>query len=166
MMQEASGRPVKTYTIGFDEQEFNEARYAAAVAEHLGTDHTDLLLTGDDAQALVPRLPEIFDEPLADPSQLPTLLVSQLARQQVTVALCGDGGDELFGGYNRYVYGKRVLPRVTRVPGVVRRSIGAGLESLPSSMWDGMQRMTAVVAPGLPATRFGERVQKLANVMT
>ena len=126
LMQEASSRPVKTYTIGFAEEEFDEARHAARVAQHLGTDHTELLLTGDDAHALIPRLPDIFDEPLANPSQLPTLLVSQLARRHVTVALCGDGGDELFGGYNRYVYGTRMLPRVNRIPRAVRQPVGAG----------------------------------------
>src|SRR5688572_10348160 len=100
LMRQASSRPVRTFTIGFTEEEFDEAHHAARVADHLGTDHTQLQLTGEDARALVPRLAEMFDEPLADPSGLPTLLVSQLARRHVTVALCGDGGDELFGGYN------------------------------------------------------------------
>jgi asparagine synthase (glutamine-hydrolysing) len=165
LMQESSRRPVKTYTIGFVEEDFNEARHAARVAKHLGTDHTQLLLTGEDAQALVPRLPEIFDEPLADPSQLPTLLVSQLARRHVTVALCGDGGDELFGGYNRYVYGNRVLPRVGRVPGFVRRPVGAAIGRVPATTWDRLSRLSAAVAPGAAGQRVGERMHKLGGLM-
>ncbi len=165
LMQEGSPRPVKTYTIGFAEEEFNEARHAAGVAQHLGTEHTELMLTGEDAQSLIPRLPEIFDEPLADPSQLPTLLVSQLARRHVTVALCGDGGDELFGGYNRYVYGTRVLPRVNRVPRTLRHAVAAGIGSVPATAWDRLSGLTAVV-PGLPSTRVGERMNKLTNVMS
>ena len=164
-MQEASSRPVKTYTIGFAEEEFDEAPHAARVAEHLGTDHTELILTGDDACALVPRMPDIFDEPLADPSQLPTLLVSQLARREVTVALCGDGGDELFGGYNRYVYGTRVLSRLERVPSAIRRRVGAGICLVPSTTWDRMHRFTAAVLPRVPSEHFGERVLKLGHVM-
>ncbi|HZM94927.1 MAG TPA: asparagine synthase (glutamine-hydrolyzing) [Vicinamibacterales bacterium] len=164
-MQEASSRPVKTYTIGFSEEEFDEARHAARVAQHLGTDHTELMLTGDDACALVPRMPDIFDEPLADPSQLPTLLVSQLARREVTVALCGDGGDELFGGYNRYVYGTRVLSRLERVPPGIRRRVGAGIGRVSSTTWDRMHRFTAAVLPHVPAEHFGERVLKLGHVM-
>jgi asparagine synthase (glutamine-hydrolysing) len=165
LMQEASTRPVKTYTIGFAEEEFDEARHAACVARHLGTDHTELLLTGEDAQALIPRLPEIFDEPFGDPSELPTLLVSQLARRHVTVALSGDGGDELFGGYNRYVYGTRVLPRVNRVPAAVRQLVAAGMGCVPETAWNRLSSLGSVV-PGLPSTRVGERVNKLGHVMS
>jgi asparagine synthase (glutamine-hydrolysing) len=164
LMQEASSRPVKTYTIGFAEEDFNEAAHAARVAQHLGTDHTELRLTGDDAQALIPRLPEIFDEPLADPSQLPTLLVSQLARRHVTVALCGDGGDELFGGYNRYVYGSRVIPRVHRIPRSLRHAMASRMTSVAATTWDRLSAVSAML-PGLPAARVGERVNKLANIM-
>ncbi len=164
LMQEASTRRVKTYTIGMVEEEFDEAQHAARVARHLGTEHTELFLTGDDAQSLIPRLPEIFDEPLADPSQLPTLLVSQLARQHVTVALCGDGGDELFGGYNRYVYGTRMLPRADRVPLAVRRCVAAGIGSVPSSAWDRLRPFAALL-PGVPDQRLGERVHKLGHLM-
>jgi asparagine synthase (glutamine-hydrolysing) len=166
LMQEASARPVKTFTIGFREEAFDEAPHAARVARHLGTDHTELLLTGDDAQNLVPRLPEIFDEPFADPSQLPTLLVSQLARQHVTVALCGDGGDELFGGYNRYVYGTRVLPRVNRIPRPVRQYVGAGLQLVPAAAWAGAHRAAAGLLPRVASQRAGEQMSKLANLMT
>jgi asparagine synthase (glutamine-hydrolysing) len=164
-MQEASSQPIKTYTIGFAEEEFDEARHAARVARHIGTDHTELVLTGDDACALVPRMPDIFDEPLADPSQLPTLLVSQLARREVTVALCGDGGDELFGGYNRYVYGTRVLSRLERVPSALRRRVGAGIGLVSSTTWDRMHRFTSAVLPHVPSEHFGERVLKLGHVM-
>jgi asparagine synthase (glutamine-hydrolysing) len=165
LMQESSTRPVRTYTIGFAEHEFDESAHAAAVARHLGTEHTALRLTADDACALVPSMAGIFDEPFADPSQLPTLLVSRLARQQVTVALCGDGGDELFGGYNRYVYGARMLPRLQRVPPLVRRTLAAGLGCVPPGAWDAAQRLASVVRSDLPTQRVGERVQKLRHLM-
>jgi asparagine synthase (glutamine-hydrolysing) len=165
LMQEASGRPIRTYTIGLDEADFDEARHAGSVARHLRTDHTELLLTGEDAHALIPRLPDVFDEPLADPSQLPTLLVSQLARQHVTVALSGDGGDEVFGGYNRYVYGTRVLARVGRVPRVVRQPMAAAMRTVPSAAWDQLSRFGAGLLPAVAAQRMGERVDKLSCVM-
>jgi asparagine synthase (glutamine-hydrolysing) len=165
LMQSESPRAVKTFTIGFCEEEFNEARHAARVAAHLGTDHTELMLSGEDAQALVPGLAEIFDEPLADPSQLPTLLVSKLARRHVTVALCGDGGDELFGGYNRYVYGTRMLPRLERMPRVVRQGVAAGISSVPAAAWDRVHAMSAAVLPGAAHHRLGERIQKIGVLM-
>ena len=154
LMQESSPRPVSTYTIGFDDTAFDEAPQAARVAAHLGTDHTELRIGGGDARTLIPRLPSIFDEPFADPSQLPTFFVSQLARQHVTVALCGDGGDELFGGYNRYVYGARMLPRVDRMPPVVRQWLAAGVDRMPV---DTLNRLGG---------RVGERVQKVGTLMT
>ena len=165
LMQEASNRPVKTYTIGFDDEEFDEAAHAAGVARHLGTDHTQLPLSGDEARSLIPRLPEIFDEPFGDPSQLPTLLVSQLARREVTVALSGDGGDELFGGYNRYVYGTRVLPRVNRLPRSLRHAVAAGMGSVPSTAWDRLPHLAGAAA-AVPGGRVGERINKLQNVMS
>jgi asparagine synthase (glutamine-hydrolysing) len=163
-MQDASSRPIRTYTIGFDDEAFDEASHAARVADSLGTDHTELRLTGEDARSLIPKLPDIFDEPLADPSQLPTLLVSQLARRDVTVALSGDGGDELFGGYNRYVYGTRLLPHVNRVPRTLRRAVAAGVGCVPSAAWDRLAGLSSFV-PGLPASRVGERIGKLTHVM-
>jgi asparagine synthase (glutamine-hydrolysing) len=166
-MQAVSSRPVKTYTIGFVEEEFNEAAHAARVAEHLGTDHTGLLLTGEDAHSLVPGLPDIYDEPLADPSQLPTLLVSQLARRHVTVALCGDGGDELFGGYNRYIHGTRMLPRVQRIPRAVRQRVAAGISAVPAATWDRVHGLAAAVLPvGVPRQRVGERIHKIGALMS
>jgi asparagine synthase (glutamine-hydrolysing) len=153
LMQELSNRRVKTYTIGFDAEEFDEAAHAARVAQQIGTDHTELTIGGSDAQALIPRLPSIFDEPFADPSQLPTFFVSQLARQHVTVALCGDGGDELFGGYNRYVYGTRMLPRVNRIPLAMRQRLAAGVGSVSS---DSLNRVGG---------RLGERIHKVGTLM-
>jgi asparagine synthase (glutamine-hydrolysing) len=164
LMCEASSRPVRTYAIGFDDRQFDESRHAAAVARHLGTDHNGLTVTGDDVQALIPRMPDIFDEPFADPSQLPTVLVSELARRHVTVALSGDGGDELFGGYNRYVYGARVLPRIESVPVGLRRRVAARLASVAPATWDRLSIVAALV-PGLPDQRLGERIHKLGEIM-
>jgi asparagine synthase (glutamine-hydrolysing) len=154
LMQEASTRPIKTYTIGFDDRAFDEAAHAARVARHLGTDHTELAVGGADVRRLIPALPAIFDEPFADPSQLPTLLVSELARRHVTVALCGDGGDELFAGYNRYVFGTRVLPRVDRLPRRMRAWLASGVARLSS------ERLNRL------GPRVGERVHKIADVMS
>jgi asparagine synthase (glutamine-hydrolysing) len=153
-MQESSSRAIKTYTIGVDAAAFDEAAHAARVARHIGTDHQELAITGSDARALIPRLPTIFDEPFADPSQLPTFFVSQLARRHVTVALCGDGGDELFGGYNRYVYGTRMLPRVHRLPLGMRQWMAAGVGSMSA---ESLNRIGG---------RFGERLHKVGTLMT
>ncbi|MGH7263537.1 MAG: asparagine synthetase B family protein, partial [Candidatus Rokuibacteriota bacterium] len=146
-MQAATSRPVKTFSIAFREKEYNEAPHAARVAHHLGTDHTELTLTADEARAVVPRLAEIFDEPFASPSAIPNLLVSELARRHVTVALSGAGGDELFGGYNRYTYGAELLGRLTRVPRVARRFSAAAIGSLRPETWN---RLYGVAAPVLP----------------
>src|SRR6476620_859712 len=122
LMQAQSERPVRTFTIGSPDAGYDEAHAAKAVAAHLGTDHTELYVSGDDALAVVPRLPALYDEPFGDSSQIPTFLVSELARRHVTVSLSGDGGDELFGGYNRYVYAPAVWRRMGGTPAGLRRA--------------------------------------------
>jgi asparagine synthase (glutamine-hydrolysing) len=131
LMQAQSSRPVRTYTIGFDDPRFNEADFARAVSEHLGTSHTELHVSGDDALRFIDRLPEVYDEPMADSSQMPTMLVSQLTRQHVTVALSGDGGDELFGGYTHYRSRGTVQRLRERVPGPLRSPVSALLGLVP-----------------------------------
>ncbi|MDR3669586.1 MAG: asparagine synthase (glutamine-hydrolyzing) [Holophaga sp.] len=128
LMQRQSSRPVKTFSIGFKDDAFNEAVAARAVSRHLGTEHAEWLVTAQDALELIPRIPQIYDEPIADPAALPTCLVSQLARREVTVSLSGDGGDELFGGYHFHLSAQEGrLARALRLPAPLRGAIGAGM---------------------------------------
>ncbi|MGU4032158.1 asparagine synthase (glutamine-hydrolyzing) [Pseudomonas aeruginosa] len=131
LMQQQSSRPIRTFSIGFDEPGYDEAVYAKAVAEHIGTDHTELYVNSKDALDVIPSLPKIYCEPFGDSSQIPTLIVSGLARQQVTVALSGDGGDELFGGYNPYQFTPRVWRMLERFPHSMRRFASAFAQDLP-----------------------------------
>jgi asparagine synthase (glutamine-hydrolysing) len=166
LMQSSADRPVKTFTIGFDQVEFDEAAHARAIAAHLGTDHTELHLTGADALAVIPDLAEMFDEPLADPSQIPTFLVCQLARREVTVALTGDGGDELFGGYNRYISGERMINGFQRWPRLLRRFSAAGATSLSPRSWNQMRDVLKPVFPAAGRTRLlGEKIHKVGELL-
>jgi len=160
VMQAVSPSPVRSFTIGFHEGGFNEAEHAKAVAQHLGTDHTEFYVTARDTLDVLPLIPTIYDEPFADPSQIPTYLVSKLARQEVTVCLSGDGGDELFGGYNRYFMAERVWRRAGRMPQPVRRSLRHVLTSLPPGFYDRVGR-----AMGSRVRLMGDKAHKLANLM-
>jgi asparagine synthase (glutamine-hydrolysing) len=166
LMQAQSHRPVKTFTIGFDEGEYNEAEHAMAVARHLGCEHTELYVTPQQALDVIPRLPTLYDEPFADSSQVPTHLVSALARRHVTVSLSGDGGDELFGGYNRYFWAMALWRRLQRLPSKIRVAAAGLLTSLSP---DGWNRVFGVAGPLLPArVRFGnpgDKLHKLAALM-
>lgn len=134
LMQAHSNRPVRTFTIGFHEAGYDEAKHAAAVARHLGTDHTELYIDPAQAQKVVPHLAEWYDEPFADSSQVPTCLVSRLARQEVTVVLSGDGGDESFAGYGRYQFGEALLRERMRLPPLVRRAVATALDAVQSML--------------------------------
>jgi asparagine synthase (glutamine-hydrolysing) len=165
LMQAQSLSPIKTFTIGFDVSGYDEAQAAAAVAAHLGTDHTELYITPAETLSVIPALPAIYDEPFADSSQIPTYLVSKLARTRVTVSLSGDGGDELFGGYNRYFWGPGIWSRMKHLPPAMRRALASAVQGTPAELID---RAYGVVGAALPASwgvnRAGDKLHKLAGV--
>jgi asparagine synthase (glutamine-hydrolysing) len=162
LMQAQSSRPVKTFTIGFNEEGYNEAVHAKAVAQHIGTEHTELYVSPQQAMEVIPRLPSMYCEPFADSSQIPTFLVSQLAKQHVTVSLSGDAGDELFCGYNRYQMTEKLWHKLARVPAPLRALAAKGITTLSPAAWDSL----AGVIPG--ARRYaalGDKLHKGAGVL-
>ena len=164
LMQQHSTRPVKTFTVGFEEAGFDESPHARAVAQHLGTDHSELFVTATEAQAVIAQLPAMYDEPFADSSQIPTHLVCKAARQQVTVALSGDAGDELFGGYNRYFWGPRVWSRLAWMPYPVRQALGVAIKGVSVAGWDALSRpVNALLPGGKGIARVGDKAHKLAT---
>ncbi len=166
LMQGQASRPVKTFSVGFDDPRYDESSHAAAVAAHLGTEHTTLRATAKMALDLVPRLPHLYDEPFADSSQLPTCLVASLTREHVTVALSGDGGDELFGGYNRHLWGPRVWSRVSRLPLASRRALASLIRCVSSGGYDRLMALAGQVLPSRFQVRtVGEKLYKLADVL-
>jgi len=167
LMQVQSNVPVRTFTIGFEDAGFNEAQYAAAIARHLHTEHNEMYVKGSDALAVIQRLPSIYCEPFADSSQIPTFLVSQMARQQVKVVLSGDGADELFYGYRRYAVIAKMWKLSQVLPQPMRNVLISVLRTLPSSHWD---KIFAVLRPLLPAnlrvSMPGEKLHKMADILS
>jgi asparagine synthase (glutamine-hydrolysing) len=159
LMQAQSDGPVRTFAMGFSDAAYDEAPFAAAVARHLGTHHTEMYVTADDAVGVIPKLAAMYDEPFADSSQIPTHLVAQLARRHVTVALSGDGGDELFGGYNRYFIGQKLFHRLAAIPRPLRPLLGRMLTAVSPRAWD------RVLSGILRQLRPGERIHKVARVL-
>lgn len=167
LMQAQSSRPIRTFSIGFHEPAYNEAQYAKAVARHLGTDHTELYVSAGQARAVIPKLQTMYDEPFSDSSQLPTYLVSQLARQHVTVSLSGDAGDELFCGYSRYQFAASLWHSITAGPLPLRRLAAKGINAISVDAWN---KMAKVLKPCMPRSlRFantGDKLHKGAQVIT
>lgn len=170
LMQRQSSSPVRTFTIGFHEPGYNEAEHAMAVAKHLGTDHTEMYVTGQQALDVVPKLPSLYCEPFSDSSQIPTHLVSQIARKHVTVSLSGDAGDELFCGYTRYEIAPWVWGRINRIPSPLRRLLAPAIQAMPAAAWDGVGRVLwPLLGRGklpLSATaRLSDRAYKVADML-
>ncbi|MEQ1579254.1 MAG: asparagine synthase (glutamine-hydrolyzing) [Steroidobacteraceae bacterium] len=166
LMQAESARPVRTFTIGFDDPQYDEAVHARAVAAHLGTDHTELYVTPRQAMDVIPRLPMLYSEPFADSSQLPTFLVSQLARQHVTVSLSGDGGDELFAGYNRYVLVDRFWGGLSKLPVSSRLALARLLQALSPAKWNALLGSVQGLLPrSLQQAHWGDKLQKVATML-
>lgn len=159
LMQAQASRPVQTFTVGFEEAGFDESPHARVVAQHLGTEHYALFVTAAEARALIPQLAQMYDEPFADSSQIPTHLVCRAARRQVTVALSGDAGDELFGGYNRYLWGPRLWRRMSVLPYGLRQAAAHGLQAVSPALWDAVLGKVGVVRPG-------EKLHKLGRALT
>jgi asparagine synthase (glutamine-hydrolysing) len=165
LMQAQSNRPVQTFTIGFHESGYDEAKNAKEVAQHLGTDHTELYVTSQEAQTVIPLLPSLFDEPFSDSSQIPTFLVSALARRHVTVSLSGDGGDELFGGYNRYSWAQKIARTAGWMPAVFRNIGSAALGRIPPAAWDGLLS-NQLIPPRWRVSEPGEKIRKISEILS
>ncbi|RZL04477.1 MAG: asparagine synthase (glutamine-hydrolyzing) [Rubrivivax sp.] len=165
LMQSVATSPVRTFTIGFEQSAHDEAAHARLVAQHLGTDHTEMRVSSKDVLDVVPRLPVLYDEPFADSSQLPTFLVCQQARRHVTVALSGDGADELFGGYSRYHLSRRIWDRVGHWPGPLRRVLGEALDLPSPAQWETLARMAAAWKGRGLVSLPGDKAHKLAKLL-
>jgi asparagine synthase (glutamine-hydrolysing) len=166
-MQKQSSRPVKTFTIGFNESDFDEAKLAKAVSVHLGTEHTEMYVTARQALDVIPRLPELYDEPFADSSQVPTFLVSQLARQHVTVSLSGDAGDELFCGYQRYRTAPDMWDKMTVLPASLRKLAASGIVGISPKRWNSMAGLMEPILPSsLRGVKVGDKLHKGAELLS
>lgn len=166
MMQRRGSGKVRTFTVGFAEKEYDESPHARAVAQHLGTEHTEIIVSPAEAMEAITQLPSMYDEPFGDSSQIPTYLVSRLARRHVTVSLSGDAGDELFGGYTRYALAQRAWASMNRVPGPLRKVLPRMIRSRPEEWW---ARYLQVAAPLLPrrwqGTNLGYKMYRMAELV-
>lgn len=165
LMQKLSSRPVQSFAIGFEEKDYNEAVYAKAVAQAIGSDHTELYINAGQVRDVVAKMPMVYDEPFADPSQLPTLLVAEMTRRSVTVALSGDGGDEVFGGYARYQQTLRLSRYLSLVPLFCRPVLKRMLQSVPVPLWNSVFNLFANRFKALQSGRGGDRIHKLAAII-
>lgn len=171
LMQKISPQPIKTFTIGFDKPDFDESPHAARVAQHLGTDHHTLRVTEQDARDVIPSLPTLYDEPFADSSKIPMHLVCRAAREKVTVALSGDAGDELFGGYNRYLWGPKIWSRIENIPAPIRKALGGAISAIPIAAWDSLGQVysrignsaSGVAQAGIKAHRIGDVLRQASG---
>ena len=161
-MQLYSNTPIKTFTIGFSEEEYSEAKYAKKIAQYLGTDHSELYVSSNKAMDVIPKLPNIYDEPFSDSSQIPTYLVAEIAKQNVKVALSGDGGDELFCGYNRHIISNKFKNIYHFMPFFIKKILSSGIQSLSPKSWDNISKF-------FPAfknySNFGDKIYKIANLL-
>ena len=162
LMQKVSSRKIKTFTIGFDENDYNEANYANKVAKHIGTEHTELYVSPQKAMAVIPKLSTIYDEPFSDSSQIPTILVSELAKKQVSVSLSGDGGDELFCGYNRYLESNNFWGKLILLPTPFRKILALIIQSIPIQNWNKLSQLIPILRR---YANFGDKIHKGASVL-
>lgn len=166
LMQAHSSNPVRTFSMGFDVADFNEAEHAKAVAQHLGTEHTELYVSARTAREVIPQLPTMYSEPFSDSSQIPTYLVSKMAREHVTVSLSGDGGDELFSGYNRYVLSGQTWDKLSRLPIGARKALAGFLTSVSPTTWNRfLGPVQGLISSGLAQRNIGEKLHKAAGVL-
>jgi asparagine synthase (glutamine-hydrolysing) len=167
MMKARSLKPVKTFTIGFEELDFNEAKHAKAVAMHLGTEHSELYVSSYDALDIIPHLPLLYDEPFADSSQIPTFLIAKMSSEYVKVALSGDGGDELFGGYNRYLWSRSIVDKTSLIPKFARQSVGSLIKKIPSKNLDYINNSFLRFLPTkYKTTLIGDKIHKVADLLS
>jgi asparagine synthase (glutamine-hydrolysing) len=166
LMQSQADKPVNTFSIGFHESSYNEANHAKTIAGHLGTNHTELYMTSQETLDVIPKLPAIYDEPFADVSQIPTYLVSKMAKDHVKVCLSGDGGDELFGGYNRYFWGKSIWKYVGWLPHGMRQQVSKGALKITPQAWDKIYKICGALLPRKARlNNMGDKIHKLAGVI-
>jgi len=166
LMQKQSATPVKTFTIGFDDSEYNEAEHAKAIAAHLHTQHTELYLSAEQTRSIIPDLATFYDEPFADSSQVPTYIVAKLTREHVTVSLSGDAGDELFAGYNRYTWVSALWAKIAVLPKPLRVLIAKTLVLFPPEVWDKIFQLMRPLLPTIAKQRNpGDKLHKLARIL-